>query len=108
MKPFDINDGSRPSKLDKGQALTGESEEPVDPTFQREVAEAAETLEAEEIAEVPKTLRAALKALDESDVMRAAFGDQVVEHYVHAGQWEQAEYDRRVTDWEVIRNFERA
>ena len=46
MKPFDINDGSRPSKLDKGQALTGESEEPVDPTFQREVAEAAETLEA--------------------------------------------------------------
>ena len=64
--------------------------------------------EAEEIAEVPKTLRAALQALDESAVMRAALGDKVVEHYLHAGNWEQAEYDRRVTDWEVVRNFERA
>ncbi len=63
--------------------------------------------EAEEIAEVPKTLRAALQALDESAVMRAALGDKVVEHYLHAGNWEQTEYDRRVTDWEVIRNFER-
>jgi glutamine synthetase len=32
----------------------------------------------------------------------------VVEHYLHAGNWEQDEYDRRVTDWKVIRNFERA
>ena len=63
--------------------------------------------EAEDIAEVPKTLREALRALDESTVMRAALGDKVVEHYLHAGNWEQAEYDRRVTDWEVIRNFER-
>jgi glutamine synthetase len=63
--------------------------------------------EAEEIAEVPNTLRAALRALDESAVMRAALGDKVVEHYLHAGNWEQTEYDRRVTDWEVIRNFER-
>jgi glutamine synthetase len=39
--------------------------------------------------------------------MRAALGDKVVEHYLHAGNWEQTEYDRRVTDWEVIRNFER-
>jgi glutamine synthetase len=64
--------------------------------------------EAEEIAEVPRTLREALRALDESAVLRAALGDKVVEHYLHAGNWEQAEYDRRVTDWEVIRNFERA
>ena len=64
--------------------------------------------EAEEIAEVPKMLRAALRALDESEVMRAALGDKVVEHYFRAGRWEQAEYDRRVTDWEVVRNFERA
>ncbi len=63
--------------------------------------------EAEEVAAVPKTLREALQALDDSAVIRAAFGDKVVEHYLHAGRWEQAEYDRRVTDWEVIRNFER-
>ena len=59
-------------------------------------------------SEVPRTLRAALQALDESAVLRSALGDKVVEHYLHAGNWEQAEYDRRVTDWEVIRNFERA
>ena len=41
-------------------------------------------------------------------MLRAALGDAVVEHYVHAARWEQFEYDRRVTDWEVARGFERA
>jgi glutamine synthetase len=40
--------------------------------------------------------------------MRTALGDDVVDHYVHAARWEQAEMDRRVTDWEVMRGFERA
>jgi glutamine synthetase len=57
--------------------------------------------------EIPKTLRAALTALDASVPLRAAFGDAVVEHYLHTGRWEQAEYDRRVTDWELQRLFER-
>jgi glutamine synthetase len=35
-------------------------------------------------------------------------GDKVVEHYLHCGRWEQFEYDRRVTDHELIRGFERA
>jgi glutamine synthetase len=64
--------------------------------------------EAENVPDVPKTLREALAALDNSEVMRGALGDNVVDHYVHAGKWEQLEYDRRVTDWEVLRNFERA
>ena len=64
--------------------------------------------EGEAAQDVPKTLRAALAALDGSQVLRGAFGDAVIDHYVHAGEWEQAEYDRRVTDWELIRNFERA
>ena len=64
--------------------------------------------EAEDVPDVPKTLRDALAAFEGSAVMRAALGDAVVEHYVNAGLWEQAEYDRRVTDWELIRNFERA
>ncbi len=63
--------------------------------------------EASEIREVPKTLREALAALDGSSVLRATLGDDVIDHYVHAGRWEQAEYDRRVTDWERIRFFER-
>ena len=39
---------------------------------------------------------------------RAAFGEEVIDHYTRAAEWEQEEYDRRVTDWEVARGFERA
>ena len=60
------------------------------------------------VREIPITLRAALETLDESKMLRAAFGDGVIDHYLHAGRWEQTEYDRRVTDWEVTRGFERA
>ncbi|MEQ9331213.1 glutamine synthetase family protein [Thalassobaculum sp.] len=60
------------------------------------------------VPEVPTTLREAIAALDGSETMRAAFGDDVVDHYLHAASWEQSEYDRRVTDWEVARGFERA
>jgi glutamine synthetase len=59
------------------------------------------------IPEVPKTLRDATTALAESILMRKAFGDDVVEHYVHTARWEQFEYDRRITDWELMRGFER-
>ena len=58
--------------------------------------------------EVPKTLRDATAALDGSTMLREAMGDDVVDHYVHAARWEQQEYDRRVTDWERQRGFERA
>ena len=61
-----------------------------------------------EVREIPTTLRAATDALDGSKMLRAALGDEVVDHYVHAARWEQFEYDRRVTDWEVARGFERA
>ncbi|MEZ5839848.1 MAG: glutamine synthetase family protein [Hyphomicrobiales bacterium] len=60
------------------------------------------------LKEIPKTLRDAIAALDGSTMLRAALGDAAVDHYVHTARWEQAEYDRRVTDWEVMRGFERA
>ena len=60
-----------------------------------------------DIAEVPKTLRDAMDSLAGSKFMRSAFGDGVVEHYVHTARWEQHEYDRRITDWELMRGFER-
>jgi glutamine synthetase len=63
--------------------------------------------EMEGIRDVPKTLREAIAALDGSTVLRQALGDPVVEHYLHTGRWEQTEYDRRVTDWELQRIFER-
>jgi glutamine synthetase len=57
---------------------------------------------------IPTTLRDATEALRKSRMLRAALGEEVVDHYVHAGRWEQHEYDRRVTDWEIARGFERA
>ncbi len=60
------------------------------------------------VPEVPRTLRAATAALDGSAMLRSAFGDDVVDHYVHAAEWEQEQYDSRVTDWEIARGFERA
>jgi len=61
-----------------------------------------------EIREIPKTLREATALLDGSKMLRDAFGDDVIDHYVHAARHEQSEYDRRVTDWEVGRGFERS
>ncbi len=59
------------------------------------------------LPEIPKTLREATEALAKSRMLKAAFGEEVVEHYVHTARWEQLEYDRRVTDWELHRGFER-
>jgi hypothetical protein len=54
---------------------------------------------------VPKTLRVAIQTLKQSKVPPAAFGSEVIDHYVHATEWEQHEYDCPVTDWELIRCF---
>lgn len=59
------------------------------------------------LREIPKTLRDAITALEKSKMLRQAMGDAVVEHYLHTARWEQFEYDRRVTDWELRRGFER-
>jgi len=59
------------------------------------------------LPEVPKTLREATEALARSKMLRAAFGDAAVDHYVHTAEWEHFEYDRRITDWELTRGFER-
>ena len=59
------------------------------------------------LREIPKTLRDATKLLDDSKFLRAAMGGDVVDHYVHTANWEQFEFDRRVTDLELKRGFER-
>jgi glutamine synthetase len=59
------------------------------------------------LPEVPKTLRDATASLDKSKMLRKTLGDAVVDHYVHTAKWEQFEYDRRITDWELMRGFER-
>ncbi len=57
--------------------------------------------------EIPRNLREAVQALDRSKMLRAAFGAEVVDHYVHAARWEISEQDRVVMDWERMRGFER-
>ncbi|MBT8765099.1 glutamine synthetase family protein [Pseudomonas boanensis] len=61
----------------------------------------------EQLPEVPKTLRDATNALKASAMLGQAFGEEVIQHYVHTAEWEQREYDRRITDWELQRGFER-
>lgn len=58
-------------------------------------------------ASIPATLREAIDALSKSVLLRRAFGDEVVDHYVRTAQWEQSEYDQSITDWELKRGFER-
>jgi glutamine synthetase len=56
---------------------------------------------------LPRTLREARDLFDGSAVARAAFGDAVVAHYVHAADVELAAFESAVTDWERVRGFER-
>jgi glutamine synthetase len=56
---------------------------------------------------VPTSLKEALSLFDQSAVARDAFGDEVVDHYVHAAQIEVDAFDAAITDWERYRGFER-
>ncbi len=62
----------------------------------------------DDVPEIPSTLRAATETMRGSDMLRAAMGDDVIDHYSRAAEWEQEEYDRAVTDWEIARGFEKA
>jgi glutamine synthetase len=56
---------------------------------------------------VPATLRDARDAFGASDVARAAFGEEVVEHYLNNARIELEAFQAAVTDWERARGFER-
>ena len=56
---------------------------------------------------VPASLREAAELFGGSATARAAFGDDVVEHYLNNAAIEVAAYEAAVTDWERVRGFER-
>ncbi|MEP0960933.1 MAG: glutamine synthetase family protein [Roseobacter sp.] len=58
-------------------------------------------------ADIPQTLRDATQTLRGSAFLRETMGSDVVDHYVRCAEWEQEEFDRVVTDWEIARGFER-
>lgn len=60
-----------------------------------------------DVAHLPTTLREAAALFENSDIARAAFGDDVVSHYLNQARIEVEAYDAAVTDWERIRGFER-
>jgi glutamine synthetase len=56
---------------------------------------------------LPATLRTARDLFASSEAARAAFGDEVVDHYVNAADVELSAFESAVTDWERFRGFER-
>lgn len=57
---------------------------------------------------IPGNLQAARNTLSSSAMLRAAMGDDVIDHYTRAAEVEIEEFERVVTDWEIARGFERA
>ncbi len=57
---------------------------------------------------IPGNLREARDALHASTMLRAALGDEAIDHYVRAAEVEIEEFERVVTDYEIARGFERA
>ena len=56
--------------------------------------------------QLPATLYEAAGRLAASAPARALFGDAFVEHYAATRQWEEREFRKAITDWELARYFE--
>lgn len=63
--------------------------------------------EGADLTRVPANLAEATAELANSAMLRDAFGEDVIEHYVHFFQTEQRKADQAVTSWERARYFER-
>jgi glutamine synthetase len=55
---------------------------------------------------LPHTLWDAAQRLKASSAARSLFGDAFVDHYAATREWEERQYRRHVTDWELQRYFE--
>jgi glutamine synthetase len=79
----------------------------VEAGLQLEPPYAGNAYQAHDKPRLPTTLRHARDLFASSPVARGAFGDEAVEHYVHAADVELAAFEAAVTDWERYRGFER-
>ncbi|KUJ82489.1 glutamine synthetase [Microbulbifer flavimaris] len=75
--------------------------EPAEP-----VAGNAYALEQPEEIALPRTLWESAQALRGSDAARELFGGAFVDHFAASREWEEREYRRHVSDWELDRYFE--
>jgi len=55
---------------------------------------------------LPATLMEAASSVRGSDAAKALFGDTFVEHYAQSREWEEREFRKSITDWEMRRYFE--
>jgi glutamine synthetase len=55
---------------------------------------------------LPRTLWEAAQRLKASTVAREWFGSEFVDHFAATREWEEREFRRHVTDWELARYFE--
>ncbi|MCC6920568.1 MAG: glutamine synthetase [Alphaproteobacteria bacterium] len=55
---------------------------------------------------LPRTLYEAAERLEASKAARDLFGDAFVEHYAATRKWEEREFRKAITDWEMARYFE--
>ena len=55
---------------------------------------------------LPTTLWDAAQRLKGSGIARDMFGDTFVDHYAASREWEEREFRRHITDWEMQRYFE--
>ena len=62
----------------------------------------------DEARHIPRTLREARDLLLQSDMLKEAFGGDVVAHYARAAEVELEDFDRVVTDYEIARGIEKA
>ena len=60
-----------------------------------------------ETARVPGSLGEAIHCLAEGEFARSALGDAAVSHYLRLAELELATHQSAVTDWELLRYFER-
>ena len=66
---------------------------------------AYQQVQAEEIS-LPQSLFEAAIHLKHSEAAKELFGREFVEHYVASREWEEREFRKHVTDWELERYFE--
>ncbi len=59
-----------------------------------------------DLAPLPATLFEAAQLLKASEPARTMFGNEFVEHYAASREWEEREYRKHITDWELSRYFE--
>ncbi len=55
---------------------------------------------------LPKTLWDSAQALKKSEAARTLFGDAFVDHFAATREWEEREFRKHITDWELERYFE--